>query len=319
MVEPVDGRDQRALGGERADVQLVDRRRPAAADRSTAWSRPAVSCRVVGPRQPVHPVRLPPGPRVGQHDVAAVEQVAVVELGPPAVRPDRRPGCHQPRRRGSIAICGRSSPSRVDEHEVDRLGLRRPDGERDRFVERRSSPRHSGHPTRTGSGTRVIAERRCTPPRTSRARLEQVVGGGPAPVGQGQGVLAGQAAPAPSPNPCRTRRARSARPRWSSPARRAGREPRRVGRQPRPRPASQDRVGEERAGAPGVVVSRVQHHPLAGPQTSTAARTSAAGARAPSSTPRRAGQLGVADRRGQGAEPELEGDRERRGSGRARP
>ena len=129
VVQSIDGREQRALGGERADVQLVD---DAARQLATGPQLvgPAVGGRVEGARQPVHPVRSASSPRVGQHRVAAVDQVAVVQW---SVRrrfgqaTDRAPeasavGLH---RHGAAVTTGR-----VDEHELDLLGPRSPDGER---------------------------------------------------------------------------------------------------------------------------------------------------------------------------------------------
>ena len=75
--------------------------------------------------------------------------------------------------------------------------------------------------------------------------------------------LPDSAAPGPPArrSPCRSRRARSARRRWSSPGRRAAAS---AGRRRAARPRRvEHRVGEERAGAPGVVVGGVEHHALA--------------------------------------------------------
>jgi hypothetical protein len=91
------------------------------------------------------------------------------------------------------------------------------------------------------------------------------------------------------------------RPVGLGPARRAGREPRR-------RLGVQDRVGEERAGAPGVRVAVVEDHALAATQTQHGVADS--GHRGPLThlDAQRARQLVVPHRRGQVAEPELERD-----------
>ena len=86
MVQPVDRGVERSLGGEGPDVQLIDH--PAgeltagpAAGRSSRT--PSAS---IGPRPAVHPVRLPPRPRVRQDLLGPVQPVAVVELPHPVVR-----------------------------------------------------------------------------------------------------------------------------------------------------------------------------------------------------------------------------------------
>ncbi len=231
VVEPIDGREQRALGGERAHVQLVD---DAARQLPTGPQLvgPAVRVRVEGARQPVHPVRSPPGPRVGQHDVAAVDQVAVVQRSVGrrfGQATDRTPEAAAV---GSPSPRGASPPAGSTSTQLDLLGRRGPDGERVVL--------HREHSTRTGSATRVTPNA-CSHPGAHHAR-EARAGRRrwPRPGWSGPGCACRTGWPdrrrARHRSPSRTRRARSARPRWSSPARRAAGSAARRPAGPRPRP-----------------------------------------------------------------------------------
>ena len=72
----------------------------------------------------------------------------------------------------------------------------------------------------------------------------------------------------------------------------------------------QDRVGEERARAPGVVVVGVEHHALAAPQRQDGGPHVGQGRSLTLGHPERAGQLGVPDGCSQAPLTELEGDLE---------
>ena len=133
---------------------------------------------------------------------------------------------------------------------------------------------------------------------------------GATPVGEREGVLAGQGR-APSPCPlakpaCSISHAALVLtvPSVLRPARRVGGQPGRLRRR-------EQRVGEERAGAPGVVVGRRRApSPCRGAAPSTASRTSASGARWPTSTPRVRASSAYRDRGAEAAVGELEGDLE---------
>jgi hypothetical protein len=77
VVEPFDRALERAIGGERADVHLVD---DAAGELQPGpvLVAPLVQRRVEDARQPVHPMRLAAGARVGQGGVVRVDEVPVV-------------------------------------------------------------------------------------------------------------------------------------------------------------------------------------------------------------------------------------------------
>ena len=104
------------------------------------------------------------------------------------------------------------------------------------------------------------AEARSTPSRTSRARASRSAVVAPPRLVSARVCLVDTPAAAGCRSPCRSRPARSARRRSSSPSRRAAARP---GAPSGTASAGDDRVGEERPGAPGVVVGGVEHHALA--------------------------------------------------------
>ncbi len=162
VVEPADGGVQRALGGEGADVHLVDH---AAGQLPTGPGviGPREARRVVGPGQPVNAVRLPARPGIRPRLVVIVEQEAVVDLGRAAEIGHRagRDATSHPRPWPSRPAIG-PSPSRSPSCSSHPLELWRPDGE--------GGHTHSSHPHNIGSGTRRMPNRSSTPARISRAR-----------------------------------------------------------------------------------------------------------------------------------------------------
>jgi hypothetical protein len=120
VVEPLDGVVERAAGGERPDVHLVDhraRKRPPGPHLVAQRRRG----RVPHPRRGVHPVGLPAGARVGQR-VRAVEGVGVRGAVAGALDVREPPALLGP---GARLVAGHRVGRTVDDHR-HRLHLGRP-------------------------------------------------------------------------------------------------------------------------------------------------------------------------------------------------
>jgi hypothetical protein len=160
VVQPAARGVERALGRERADVQLVD---------DAAGQRPAVPGGVapgVGGRgepagEPVHAVGLPARPRVGAGGVTVVEQVPVVglraglDLGPPPAVVVPAHVVH-----GAVDLQAHAAGQRRPDGELDGCGHGRPLGRRREreppcpLRARRTVSRRPAAADRTGGGAR---------------------------------------------------------------------------------------------------------------------------------------------------------------------
>ena len=211
MVQPLDGGGEGALGGEGADVKLVDHaagQLPAV----PALVGPGERVRVVGPGPAVHAVRLPAGPGIGKDRVGAVEHDSrsrTRSVPPSGSRPSGSgsAGCHHP------------SSSRLIAHPLGSAGAHRLDLQGDRCPaagpRRRTARAHSAHPTAPAQATSWMPNRARTPARISRASASRSIARRRSPVGQGQGVLAGQPRRPAAVALAETGVRRSARRRWS--------------------------------------------------------------------------------------------------------